>query len=329
VASPPAPLLERAGSAAARIGAPGGGTSRAATIARVCVVALVLAFLTAFVVTQWGRLPDYEWRFDPAWLALSAATVASFYVAQAAIWRRILRALGEQVPARPARAVYAKSLLARYVPTNVLMVVGRVVLAERHGVKRRVCLASMTYEVGLGFASAVIVGSYFVVTLPPLQDEPARFAILLAVPAALAGLHPRVFQPTADRLLRRLGREPLPRALPFARVLQFAALYAVTWATVGLGVFAFASALHPVDLDDVFYLSASYALGFCAAVLTFVVPAGLGGRDAALAAALAVPLPGAVATAIAVAFRLFQTAVELAFVGAGVALARRSPRTRS
>jgi glycosyltransferase 2 family protein len=58
------------------------------------------------------------------------------------------------------------------------------------------------------------------------------------------------------------------------------------------------------------------------AVLTFIVPSGLGTRDAALAIAIAAVLPNAVATAIAVAFRIFQTLVELVYVGLVTALAR-------
>jgi glycosyltransferase 2 family protein len=59
------------------------------------------------------------------------------------------------------------------------------------------------------------------------------------------------------------------------------------------------------------------------AVLTFIVPSGLGTRDAALATAMAAVLPGAVATAIAVAFRILQTAIELLYVAAVVAHEKR------
>jgi uncharacterized membrane protein YbhN (UPF0104 family) len=57
-------------------------------------------------------------------------------------------------------------------------------------------------------------------------------------------------------------------------------------------------------------------------VVTFVVPGGLGTRDAALAVSLAAVLPGAVATAIAVGFRIFQTVIELMYVAAVTALGR-------
>jgi uncharacterized membrane protein YbhN (UPF0104 family) len=64
-------------------------------------------------------------------------------------------------------------------------------------------------------------------------------------------------------------------------------------------------------------------VAFCVAVLTFIVPSGLGTRDAALAIGMGAVLAGTVATAIAVAFRIFQTVIELGYVGTVVAVDKR------
>jgi hypothetical protein len=204
------------------------------------------------------------------------------------------------------------------------MVVGRVVMAERQGVSKRTCLASIVYELGLAVTTAVMVGTYFVITLPQLDDRQARYAILVIVPLALIALHPRVFHPLADFALRKLGRPPLPATLPMSRVLELALVYLVGWVAIGSAVVGFAAALHPLDAQDVAYAAAAYPVAFCFAVATFVVPGGLGTRDVALAISLAAVLPGAVATAIAVGFRIFQTVVELLYVAVVTGLGRRS-----
>jgi hypothetical protein len=317
-------VLERAGSAAADL------TSFAPKhrVARLAlqwgIAALIFGSLVFFVVRQWSDLPDFDWHFEAGWLALAGAAVFLFYASQAELWRLIVHSLGEDhLRAAPARAIWGKSLLARYVPTNALMVVGRIVMAEREGVPKRICLASIVYELGLGFGTAVMVGSYFVIELPDLQDQPARYAVLAVIPLVLAALHPRVFFPLANFALGKLGREPLPRALPFGRVLQLALLYVGCWALIGSGVYAFASALTSLDAADYPYVAAAYPVAFCVAVLTFVVPSGLGTRDAALAIALKAVVGSTVATAIAVAFRIFQTVIELLYVGLVTWLARR------
>jgi len=316
-------LLERAGTAAAGISTVGPEHPRARVALQWGLAGLIFAFLVFFVLRQWNNLPDFEWHFNPGWLAAAVVAVTAFYILQGEIWRHIVHSLGEHIDSLPARAVWGKSLLARYVPTNMLMVVGRVVMAERHGVAKRVTLASIIYELGLGVGTAVMVGAYFVIELPDLQDQPARYAVLVVIPLVLAMLHPRVFQPLTAWGLRKLGREPLPHTLGFRQVLGDALAFLVAWPLVGLGLCAFAAALHPIDLDDVPYIAAAYPVAFCVAVITFVAPSGLGTRDAALAIGMGVVLGGTVATAIAVAFRIFQTAIELAYVGVVVAIDKR------
>jgi hypothetical protein len=318
------PLLHRAGSAAADVGNLGAGSPRLRAAIQYGLILLVFGFLAFFIVSQWNRLPDYDWRFRPGWLLLAFACVLAFYALQPMLWRIILRALGEDGDAVQLRAAWAKSLVARYVPTSALMVVGRVVLAERAGITKRVCLASIVYELALGVNAAVIGGAYFFITLPSLEDTPARYAILLVVPLALAGLHPRVFKPVTDWALRKLGREPLPRALRYRTVLLLIPVFLLGWTLVGVGLFAFASALQSLPLDELPYIAAAYPVAFCVSVITFIVPSGLGTRDATLATALDAVLPLTVATAIAVAFRIFQTAIELMWVGILILVARRA-----
>lgn len=319
-----APLLHRAGTAAAGVGSLGEGRPKLRSALQYGLIALVFAFLGFFLITQWSRLPDYDWRFRPGWLVVSFFCVLAFYAMQPELWRIILRALGEEGDAPQLRAAWAKSLVARYVPTSALMVVGRVVMAEQAGITKRVCLASIVYELGLGLCAAVIGGAYFAITLPSLQDQPARCAILLVIPIGLIGLHPRIFKPLADWALGKLGREELPRALPYRSVLTLVPAYLLGWTLVGVGLYTFALALQPLPFDKILYIAAAYPVAFCVSVLTFVIPSGLGTRDATLATAIDAVLPLTVATAIAVAFRIFQTAVELLFVGLLILLARRA-----
>jgi hypothetical protein len=317
------PLLHRAGSVAADIGSLGAGRPKLRAAIQYGLIGLVFACLAAFLITQWNKLPEYHWRFRPGLVVAAFALVLAFYALQPLLWRIILSGLGESGDGTELRAAWGKSLVARYVPTSALMVVGRVVLAERAGITKRVCLASIVYELALGVNAAVIGGAYFFIKLPSLRDQPLRYGLLLVVPLALIGLHPRIFKPITDWALGKLGREPLPRALPYGMVLLLVPAYLVGWLLVGAGLFLFALALQPIPVDKFLYIATAYPVAFGVSVLTFIVPSGLGTRDATLATAIHAVLPLTVATAIAVAFRIFQTVIELMFVGALVLLARR------
>lgn len=168
------------------------------------------------------------------------------------------------------RMVWSVTLLARYVPANEALAVGRIALAEREGVPKRICLASIVYELGFTFAGATIVGAYFLVTLPSLDDQPLRWLALAMPVAALAALDPRVFHTLADFALGKLGREPLPLSITRGRVLGFVA---------GFAVCAFAQGIHGLGDGGLGIAIGSYSVGFAASVLAFLILGGLGARE--------------------------------------------------
>ena len=63
------------------------------------------------------------------------------------------------VAAKKGVSAWARSLLGRYVPGNVLMVVGRAVMAEAHGVPKRVTVAATTYEQVIALVAASLLAS--------------------------------------------------------------------------------------------------------------------------------------------------------------------------
>ncbi len=294
------------------------------TRARILITLLVVVGILVFLIGQVDRLPDFQFKLRPAWLLPAAALMLAFYAIQATAWAAIARALGGRIDGRAGRLVWAKSMLSRYIGTSAMMVVGRVVLAGRLDVGRRVCVASIVYELAIGISVAATLGATVVIGLPFLADTSLRFAVLGILPVALIVLHPRVFRPLADRVLARFHREPLPIVLACGAALRFVPVYLVAWSCAGLALFCFASALVPVPAGDLIQVAASQPAAFCVGLATFMVPTGLGAREAALTLALTVVLPLPAAAAIAVAFRLFQVAIEVFFTGVVVGLARRA-----
>ncbi len=323
------PVLHRVGDAAARFGSRPRSRRRTRVVIQGALAALVFGFLVLAVVTQWGELQKHDVRFSAGWLVPAFAILIGYYVMGAFGWDLVVRFLGRRIPPARAQLVWGQSLLARYVPGNVLFVVGRVVLAEREGVPRRVTLASMLYEVGLAFVAAASLGVYFFIDHPDLSGQPLRFAALAVLPLGIAAFHPRVFGPLSAAVLRRFGRQPLPVVMPFGGVLAMVLYYTGTWLVVGSGLFFVARSVHAIDAADLPTVISAQALGYCAAVMTLVFPGGLGIRDGAFAWMLKVSFGGsfAVAAAVAIAARLVLTAVEVAYVAmVGLIAAHRGAR---
>jgi hypothetical protein len=323
---PRRPLLHRIGDAGARVGTRPPRSKRVRLAIQLGIAVLVFGFLVLTVVSQWSEIQDKGVHFHVLWLIPAFVVLPVFYVFSALGWDLLLRCLGHRVGVGQAQVAWGQPMLARYVPGSVLYVLGRVLLSERLGVPRRTTVASIAYEQAISATSAVIFGSYFFITHPDLEGQPLRFAFLLLIPAAITLLHPRVFGPLADRLLRAFGREPLPAVISMRGIAGLLGFYLLNWVVMAIGIYCVARSVSNVSVDELLTVGSAQALGYVAALATLVAPAGLGIRDAVFAWAVKGAVPGgsfAVGSLIAIAVRGVLTAVEVMFAAAVTAIGRR------
>ena len=323
---PRRPLLHRIGDAGARVGTRPPRSKRVRLAIQLGIAVLVFGFLVLTVISQWSEIQDKGVHFHVLWLIPALVVLPVFYVFSALGWDLILRCLGHRVGVGQAQVAWGQPMLARYVPGSVLYVLGRVLLSERLGVPRRTTVASIAYEQAISATSAITFGAYFFIVHPDLEGRPLRFAVLLLIPAAIALLHPRVFGPLADRLLRAFGRDPLPAVISMRGIVGLLGFYLLNWVVMAIGTYCVARSVSDVSIDEMLTVGSAQALGYVAALATLVAPAGLGIRDAVFAWAVKGAVPGgsfAVGSLIAIAVRGVLTVVEVMFAAAVTALGRR------
>jgi hypothetical protein len=284
---------------------------------------LVLGFLGWALVDGWSTVSEYDWDLEPGLLVLGCLVLVAFYLCSALGYGAIIDRLHHPgPPARVTISIWAKSLLGRYVPGNVLMVVGRVVLSYERGVPRKASLAATVYEQALtvGVAAA---GAVAFVAIYEEGGGDATLWLLALVPLGLVALHPRVFGPLSSWLLRKAGRDPLPRLLGLRPLSGLLAWYCGTAVVLGMGIWLLVRSAAGPEAGGPAFVGLAFLLSFAVSMVAFVFPSGLGVREGAFALALAQNVPGSVAVALSVGTRLMLTLVELAFIGAVVLAGRR------
>jgi glycosyltransferase 2 family protein len=316
-------MLVRAGSLAARAGSlqpadPNLRRGLHAGIAIIVVLGVGLALIAGL-----GDFPDVDWRFRPLAIGLAIAGLAAFLVAAPELWRRLLRGLGPDLDPLAAQEIWFVSGLGRYVPTSVLLPMLRVAMSARDGVPGRITSASVVYEFSIFLSANLALAAYFVITLPDLAGDWERWVVIAVPFVALVGLQPPIFHPLADRLLVRLGREPLPLSLSGRRVIEFTALYCAEIVVAGLAVYCLAQVVYPVGADDLPTVVGSFAVGTGLSIVAFIIPGGLGAREAAMALALSSVMPTAPAVAIALLSRLIQLGLEVVLALVALWLVRK------
>jgi glycosyltransferase 2 family protein len=318
-------LLHRLGDAGAQIGNKPPRSKRVRLALQIGVAVLVFGFLVLTVVNDWSDIKSQGVHFHGLWLIPAFVIFPIYFVLAAFGWDLTLRSLGYRIGFGRAQVAWGQPLLARYVPGSILYVLGRVLLSERAGVPRRISVASIVYEQAISAVSAVVVASYFVIKHPELQGDPIRWAVLLLIPLPILILSPRVFRPLSDRVLRAFGREPLPVVMPLRDVIAITIYYSLVWIVVAFGVYSVARSVIYIPYRDILLAGSAQAIGYFAALVTIVAPAGLGVRDAAFAWAVKAALPSGnfgAGALIAIAVRGVMTVGELIYV-AGVTLIGR------
>ena len=323
---PEQPLLHRIGAAGARIGTKPPRSRGVRLALQIGLAVLIFGFLVLTVIDQWSEIQSEGVHFHVGWLVPAIVILPIFFVFSALGWDFILRFLGYPIGFGRAQVAWGQPMLARYVPGSVLYVLGRVLLSERAGIPRRITIASIVYEQAISATSAILVAAYFIIDHPDLQGQPLRWAVLLLIPLAIVLLHPRVFGPLANRALRAFGREPLPAVIPLRGVISLIVYYSLNWFVIALGIYCVARSVTHIPFNDILLVGSAQAIGYFAALVTLVAPAGLGVRDAAFAWAVKAALPGksfALGSLIAIAVRGVMTVGELIYVAAVTALGQR------
>ena len=312
------PFLHRVG----EVGAEDRQATAAEASVRVAVqlgIAIVIfGFLVLTVVSQWDEVRQEGVHFEVLWLPPALVVLDRFYFLGALGWDLILRFLGHRIGlARPrsrgaSRCSPATSrqrpLRARADPA---LRAGRGAAAY-DARQHRLRAGDLRLRRGRGRPAILI-------SHPDLQDQPLRWGVLLVVPAAILVLQPRVFGPLANWLLASLRSRAAAGDDAAARRARDAALLrAPTGASPAVGVYLVARSVRFIPFSDLPVVGSAQAIGYVAALVTLVAPAGLGVRDSAFAWTVKVAVPSrsfAVGSLIAIAVRAVLTVVEVVYVG--------------
>ncbi|MFE3289621.1 YbhN family protein [Rhodococcus sp. NPDC059234] len=284
----------------------------------VVIVAIAVAIVFA-VKSQWSAVKDTISQLS--WWSLAASALFVFLGMGAAVraWQHALGALEQPIPAFDAARCYLVGQLGKYLPGSVWAFVLQTELVRRAGVSRAAGFITVLVTVGLSTTSALVVGLFGLPALFEISTA-AAVAVLVLVPIALLCAYPPVLTRLVNLALRILRREPLHQPLTMHKIGLALGWCAVSWILYGVHLWLLASSVAGFEFGGLIECIGAIALGMCAGVLVFVVPSGLGVREAVIVAALSPFMDAGVALGLALASRLVFTLCEV-FAGTVAALA--------
>lgn len=299
------------------------------------VVVRVLFLATAAGILVWQLARDGAGALDAVRKIGLPAVLGSFLAAAAGLgasglaWRSVLRGLGAPLDLHDAARVFFTGQIGKYIPGSVWAYVAHAKLGREHGVPAsRTTAASVLFVVAHTATGAVVAGLVLPFAAAEVSD---RFGwVALLAPLLLASLHPRLILPVLRMVHRVLGRGSPPERVSGPAVLRALGWLTVTWMGYGTSMLLL---LRPVALADTHALvpvalggfALAWTVGFIAAGVLLVAPAGLGVREVALLAVLGpVVAGGGAVTAVVLLSRIVHTLGDGAWALVGISL--RAPQ---
>jgi len=270
------------------------------------VLAGAAVYLYRVAAPQWPaiRARSFAWRGLP--LLLSAVLIVANLAWMIAIWNRSLRWCGARLRYLDAARIWFTANLARFLPGAVLQFASLAIMASRYGVAPTAATATvLLQQIVLLLTGLVVIAGFTPIVLHQGWWQ-AAFVVALILGAGVLVLLPRLTKRLPS--LARLWSQVRPHQLP-----GYALMLALQWLLYGMAFRLLAIGL----LGDTaavgswgFYITA-FTESYLAGVIAVFAPAGLLVREAALISVLTPVLGGADAVILAVAARIWHTALEL------------------
>jgi uncharacterized membrane protein YbhN (UPF0104 family) len=278
-------------------------------------IGLLFAAVLLALWRGWSQLDDFHWQLNQgaALLALGLWVVAT--LGAGGCWLVVTRIFGAHLPTGLALRVFCTSNLGKYLPGKVLHVFARVYLLQQQGVPLAVGTTSTVLDVLLYIAAGLVL-SVFALPIALGGDDPPVMAIAaVATMLGVALLHPRAL----NRVLAFAGRF-VPRLrglrieLSYVAILGAFVLYLLLWLVVTAAVYAGVRAVAYVPPASAPLLGAVFAFSYITGLIT-PTPAGVGGREAAMAWLFTAFMPFPAALVATVLNRLLQVSAEAVCAG--------------
>jgi len=300
------------------------------------VLLVIVRWLLLILVITFGAYQiAHQWQqFSHALRSVSVvALVASFLLLLAGqtagtlSWQQLLEDLGEPIGRRRAAQVFLVGQLGKYVPGSIWAYLLQMELGRRYRIARARVFTASLFAVGIAVVVSLLLG---LLALPVLvAGHRDLLWLYLLLPIGLGCLHPRVMSTLASLVFKLMRKDALQDQLRMTVVIRAALWSAVSYCCFGLHLYLLVNALAHPGFHGLGICVGAMAVGLTAGLFAFVLPSGVGVREAVLIACLVTLVTAPQAGAVALLSRVLFIISDLTMAGLAAAFSSGAARERS
>lgn len=301
--------------------APRSTRARIVAVLRAVLLVVVVLALAYTLESQWGTVSTTLSTLSWGTLLLSEGALLVGLMATTYGWLIVLDDLGPKVGVRRGFQINLVGALGKYVPGSVWAYVLQMELGKKAGVERVRIITTTIVQVAVSVVASLLLG---ILALPlVLKHSPEAVWLFVLLPFGLAGLHPRFLTWLVSKGLRLMKKPGLEQQLSYATIGKALLCALICYAFFGIHLWLLAKSQGDAGFNEVLLCTGAISVGMTAGLFAFLLPSGVGVREAVVAGALSSVMSPAKAVAFAFASRLLFTIGDVLTAGTAALFAWR------
>jgi len=270
-------------------------------------------FIFKFIFASKEDVLPYLSTFNPWVFLLGTLLIGAFFLIRAYVWSELLKMNYAKSDFKTSAYLFTVAEIKRYIPGIFFAFVSRIHLFNGKNVTKKEVFKLLVVETLLVLISSAVVSIPAIFFFLKLTSTSA----LLVYVSKLKILAIALISIAAVIGLFYLLKKSIFK-ISWAFKLKYLSLIPVCvlgWGLFGLGNYLVTVSIFPLDANLVLQFSSFFVASWLAGYLFFVVPMGLGVREAVVTYGLSYFIPLPVAASIAIILRLAMVVSEVAVLG--------------
>jgi len=279
----------------------------------ILVVSFILFYLFNFLYKNWCAVSAFDFRLHYNYLVISLILLFVYFLLRAGCWKIILKKMGIVLSMRKSMKVSFLSMMGRYLPGKVWMVVGKIYLSGKEGVPQKEAFSSVVMEIVLEMVTSIFFFFFYLFSVmeQPLLSPKVIYSLGILMVLGGSFLHPKIFYKIINNFLLKWKGEKVKECISYMDIIQLFVFYTIIILCQGGAFYFFVNTICYVPVDKILGLTGSLAVAGVVGTLSVFTPSGLGVREGVLALLLSSYIASPVAVLVALLARLWVTVVEV------------------
>jgi len=284
-------------------------------IAKIIFLIAVAVFLVRYFYNNYNDYKELEVKINWTIFTVSIFFYFAYKVTLASLWHYLTKLNDSAIRYSKAVTSYLYSILGKYIPGKVFMLLARVPAYEEEGVKIRkvtICFFLENICTLLGAAFLFLFSLFF---FPNDLLNDYKWLTIGLVVLFFVCINPKILNYFLKLIEKITKKEDLLISVSYAQMIKIVLLFICNWLVVGVGFYMLTCSIYPVPMSELFYVSGIYGLSCIIGILAVFAPSGIGVREGIMVVGLSLVMPKEYAVIISIVSRLWQSVAELILIG--------------